>query len=144
MTSKKDLFGFSENSNERDEGGDDDEGDLEEISYVVLQIIPAVGWRAIFVDDQNNERMQPLACFALVEIPQPLPEPPVQTEAFNVMPVRTVRPMVVGPDGTIEDVESVDDFLLIVGPDDVEGAIPNNLNLRAKITMALAARTQQD
>jgi hypothetical protein len=143
MTSKKDLFGFSETPNEPDEGDDDD--GVDEISYIVLQIIPAVGWRAIFVDDANNERMQPLACFALVEIPQPLPEPPVETDTpIDMMPVRTVRPMVAAADGSIEDVESFDDFLLIAGPDDAEGPIPDNLNLRARITMAIAARTQQD
>ena len=144
----KDMFGFTESAPEEngDDDGDDGDDETDEIPYVIMQIVPAPGWRAIFVsEDGLNERIQPLACFALVEIPQPLPMPPVQTETelpIGVMPVRTVRPMVVDENGQVEDVESFDDFLLILGPDD-ENVIPDNIAVRTKITTALAARVQQ-
>lgn len=92
---KQDLFGMGD-----DEGGDE---------YVIVQLIGAEGWRAVFQDGKGPQRVLGLACFALVEI---IPENPQVAQ----IPQRTIRPMVVDEFGDVEDVGSFEDFVCVVQP----------------------------
>lgn len=91
---KQDLFGID------DEGGDE---------YVIVQLISAEGWRAVFNDGKNPQRVLGLACFALVEI---IPDNPETAQ----IPQRTIRPMVVDEFGDVEDVAAFEDFVCVVQP----------------------------
>lgn len=92
---KGDLFGMDD-----DEGGDE---------YVIVQLIGAEGWRAVFNDGKNPQRVLGLACFALVEI---IPENPNVAQ----IPQRAIRPMVVDEFGDVEDVATFGDFICVVQP----------------------------
>lgn len=111
-----DMFGM---------GNDDDAA-----PYVIIQIIPADGWRAVFQDQKKNEpmRVTGLACFALVEVvPENLEQPQ--------LPDRAVRPMFANAIGEIEDVEAFEDFLCIVPPnDDVHKTIEAAFKVRAEMS----------
>lgn len=90
--------------------GDDDENEI--TPYVILQVIPAEGWRAVFEDTTQKVsggavRTLGLAGFALIEF---IPQGPDQ------LPARTMRPMVADEHGQIDDVEAFDDFICIVPP----------------------------
>lgn len=79
----------------------------EPFSLNILQIIPADGWRAAFVDatlQPDGIRLLGLACFALVEI------------EMDTGLVRQVQPMVADETGEIGDVETFDDFICVVPP----------------------------
>lgn len=93
---KGDLFGIP------DEGDGGDE-------YVIVQLISAEGWRAVFQDGKSPQRVLGLACFALVEI---IPDDPQVAQ----IPQRTIRPMVVDEFGDVEDVASFEDFVCVVQP----------------------------
>ena len=92
---KQDLFGM----------GDDDGAD----EYVIVQLIGAEGWRAVFTDGKSPQRVLGLACFALVEI---IPDKPEVAQ----IPQRAIRPMVVDEFGDVEDVASFEDFVCVVQP----------------------------
>ena len=98
---KQDLFGM---------GPDDDDEDAI-TPYVILQVIPAEGWRAVFEDTTVKSggavRTLGLAGFALIEF---VPQGPDQ------LPARSMRPMVADEHGQIDDVEAFDDFICIVPP----------------------------
>lgn len=94
---KGDLFGISADD---DAGGDE---------YVIVQLISAEGWRAVFQDGKNPLRVLGLACFALVEI---IPDNPEVAQ----IPQRAIRPMVVDEFGDVEDVASFEDFVCVVQP----------------------------
>lgn len=95
---KGDLFGISADD---DAGGDE---------YVIVQLISAEGWRAVFMDGSKNPpRVLGLACFALVEI---IPDNPEVAQ----IPQRAIRPMVVDEFGDVEDVASFEDFVCVVQP----------------------------
>lgn len=99
----KDLFGISDKS-----GANDDDDVIEHPGYVIVQLIPAEGWTAVFRDSSGQpSRVLGLACFALIELLQPDPGLP---------PLRVTRPMIVDETGQIEDVEAYDDFVCIVRP----------------------------
>jgi len=93
---KQDLFGMGE-------------GDDEGAEYVIAQIIPAEGWRAVFQDGKDPQRVLGLACFALVEF---VPQNPEVAQ----IPARAIRPMVVDEFGQVEDVEAYEDFICVVQP----------------------------
>ena len=86
--------------------GMDDDGDGDE--YVVVQLIAADGWRAVF-QSGKEQRVLGLACFALVEI---IPDNPQVAQ----IPQRAIRPMVVDEFGDVEDVASFEDFVCVVQP----------------------------
>jgi hypothetical protein len=116
---KQDMFGIPESDNDQDgaEGAD----------YVVIQITPAEGWRAVFSDPTIGGtaiRTLGLACFALVEI---LPGEHVT----HPMVVRAIRPMVADELGQIDDVESFEDFICVVPP---------GSELQATVDYAIRAR----
>jgi len=92
---KQDMFGMGD-----DEGADE---------YVIIQLISAEGWRAVFQDDKGPQRVLGLACFALVEI---IPDKPEVAQ----IPQRAIRPMVVDEFGDVEDVGSFEDFICVVQP----------------------------
>lgn len=94
---KQDLFGMS----------DDDGGGVDE--YVIVQLISAEGWRAVFQDTKGPQRVLGLACFALVEI---IPANPQVAQ----IPQRAIRPMVVDEFGDVEDVAAFEDFVCVVQP----------------------------
>jgi len=94
---KQDIFGM---------GADDDDGGDE---YVIVQLIGAEGWRAVFQDGKSPQRVLGLACFALVEI---IPADPTVAQ----IPQRAIRPMVVDEFGDVEDVASFEDFVCVVQP----------------------------
>lgn len=106
----KDMFGIG------DDGGnpnadDADAAEGEEIPpFVILQITPAEGWRAVFRDPTVNSsaatRTLGIACFALVEVIQDVQGPPL----------RVTRPMVADERGEVNDVEFFDDFICLVPP----------------------------
>jgi hypothetical protein len=109
---EQDMFGM----------GDNDDGN----EYVILQIIAADGWRAVFSDAPGVTRTLGLAGFALVEI---VPENP---EAAQI-PQRAIRPMVVDEFGQVEDVEAFDDFLCVVPPNtDIQPTVMFAAEQRAK------------
>jgi hypothetical protein len=98
---KQDMFGM---------GADDDQDGDEMPPFVILQVMPAEGWRAVFDDPSVGStatRTLGLAGFALIEFL--VPEP-------NQLPMRAMRPMAVDEHGQIEDVEFFDDFICIVPP----------------------------
>jgi hypothetical protein len=103
---KQDLFGIG-----ADDADDDDEDNLPD--YVILQIIPAEGWVAVFRDPSIGNmptRILGVAGFALVEV---IPEdgaPP------SPIPVRTMRPMVATEQGEVEDAAAFEDFVCVVPP----------------------------
>lgn len=102
----KDLFGMEE----------PEEGVLQ--PYVVVQLIPADGWRAIMEDDSGKLSIQSLACFALVEL---------KTDTPDGAPARIARPMVATIDGLIDDVDAIDEFLCLVPPGGVDTNVPREL-----------------
>lgn len=72
----------------------------------ILQIIPAEGWFAVHRGENDQEALDPLVCFALVEI----------TEDGKSM--RTVRPMS-WADDMVDFSDEADTFSGIVRSDDV-------------------------
>jgi hypothetical protein len=128
----KDLFGFSDNNGPED--GDEDA----DLAYVILQIIPAEGWRAVYIDDNGQRTILKLACFALVEVPTQDPQDP------QVLPVRVVRPMVATNDGQIEDAEVIDDFLILVAPPVLDNPYDAQGSLETQIVNALSERARAD
>jgi len=99
---KPDLFG------QGDEDGDDDGDGEEGDGYVIIQLMPAQGWTAVFDDPTGGpSRTLGVTSFALVEILQP-----DQTQP----PVRLVRPMVADEHGEVEDVGFSEDFVCLVPP----------------------------
>lgn len=114
----KDLFGI-------------DEEVIELPPYVIVQITPADGWRAIFEEDNGKLRMVGVACFALVELKADTPDG---------APARIVRPMVATEDGQIEDTDAFEGFLCLVPPGGTaEQAVPKDLQ-----GLANAARARRD
>lgn len=99
-----DLFGI---------GGDDDDNnnddDIE--AYIIVQLTPAAGWRAVFTDPTSTggHRTLGLACFALVEM---IPRNPEVAQ----IPQRVIRPFVADEYGQLDDVEAYDDFVCLVAP----------------------------
>lgn len=102
----KDLFGMEE--------PDDDAVQ----PYVIVQLTSADGWRVITEDDTGKLSIQSLACFALVEL---------KTDTPDGAPARVIRPMVATPDGIIDDVEAMQEFLCLVPPGGVETNVPREL-----------------
>jgi hypothetical protein len=99
----KDMFNL-DSDNDQDQDG-------EGIDYVLLQLISAEGWRAVFNDETTGgtgTRTLGLACFALVEI---IPDIPGE-----MPPQRVVRPMVANEHGQIDDVEVYEEFICLVPP----------------------------
>jgi len=107
-----DMFGIGDvgEGKDADANADGEEG----TAYVIIQITPADGWRAVFRDPTVNSsaatRTLGLACFALVEVLQDVQGPPL----------RATRPMVATERGEVEDVESFEDFICLVPPGGVE------------------------
>jgi hypothetical protein len=104
---KQDMFGIGA---EEDSNAPQDEADE---AYVVLQIIPAEGWRAVFRDSDlggTPTRILGVAGFALVEV---IPD---SQAAVGQPPIRAMRPMVATESGEIEDAASFEDFLCVVPP----------------------------
>jgi len=97
-----DMFGLPSGQPNNDE-----DGAYEDVHFVILQIIPADGWYAVFNDNTaaNGTRTLGIACFALVE---------VHGDGDAVL--RQVRPMVADEEGEIGDVASFEDFICIVPP----------------------------
>lgn len=125
----KDLFGISNIV------GDEDEDTSPGLPTVIVQTIPATGWRAAFVapETPNGHKVAALACFALVEVLDP--DVPA--------PVRVVRPMVAMPDGQVVDVEEVDNFGCLIPPGE-ELPVPPEVLAYVRTTMdTLAAASQQ-
>lgn len=104
---KQDLFGIG-----ADVAPDDDED--EGPAFVILQIIPAEGWIAVFKDPHMGgmpTRTLGVAGFALVEfIPEVAPGQPPP------LPERAMRPMVATEHGEIEDAAMFEDFVCVVPP----------------------------
>lgn len=123
-----DLFGFTDDNNGPEDGEED-----ADVAYIILQIIPADGWRAVYVDDDNHRTILSLACFALVEVPGP--------QDPQALPTRVVRPMVATDDGQIEDAEVLDDFLILTPP--TSGQYGRD-DLETKIIDASIARAAAD
>jgi len=104
---KQDMFGIPDDNNPNAAPQDD----TDDADYVILQIIPAEGWRAVFRDPNMGgmpTRILGLAGFALVEV--------VSEETAGQPPVRAMRPMVAAENGEVEDVASFEDFVCVVPP----------------------------
>jgi hypothetical protein len=104
---KQDMFGIGDEA-----GQDGDEAD--DAEFVILQIIPAEGWQAVFRDPSVGgmpTRVLGLAGFALVEfVPEIDPGQPPP------LPQRAMRPMVATEQGEVEDVAAFEDFVCVVPP----------------------------
>lgn len=111
-----------------------DEASEEEIvPYSILQIIPADGWRAVFVtSDPQRQRLLSLACFALVETGE--------TVEGRTVSTRSVRPMVADEDGEINEVTMFEEFLCLISPQN-DPTVPSKA-LKPIIEAALARRAQ--
>jgi len=110
MASNKssDMFGISPEIEAPDEAEMGD--DTDDTDYTVCQIIPAdPGWRAVLVDSSGDQRILPLACFALVEIEH-------DGDDIDRVVHRVVRPMIADEAGRVDDVEVYDDFVCLVPP----------------------------
>jgi hypothetical protein len=105
---KQDMFGIGPGDVPDD--GDDEDGAP---PYVILQIVPAEGWTAVFRDPSIGNmptRTLGVAGFALVEVVVPDPAAPPG------LPIRAMRPMVANEHGEIEDAAMFEDFVCVVPP----------------------------
>jgi hypothetical protein len=106
----KDMFGIGDDDGNPNASADAADADDEIPPFVILQITPADGWRAVFRDPTVNSnaatRTLGLACFALVEVIQDVQGPPL----------RATRPMVADELGEVNDVDFFDDFICLVPP----------------------------
>lgn len=91
--------------------GDDQNTNDDVEAYVIVQLTPADGWRAVFEDPTNASGFRTLgiAAFALVEI---IPKNPEVAQ----IPQRAVRPLVANEHGEVDDIEAFDDFVCLVAP----------------------------